>query len=104
MGSASETPSDASCDICQGRPMIEGAEIEGEGPCTVIVPHCNSNPSSCGDATCDDLVSAVGLTCCPPDASETPSDASETPSDASETPSDASPPCDICQGRPIIDF
>jgi hypothetical protein len=155
-------PPEAQCDICQGRPIIEGASLEGGHSCTDTVPFCNIDPAGCG-APCGDLVIGIGMTCCPPpdigpcsvcqgrpmldvvlesgyscadtvpfcndnaaqclvgsceeleagvgsqccppDASETPSDASETPSDASETPSESDAAmCDICQGRPIIDF
>jgi hypothetical protein len=64
--------------ICEGRPILEDAVLEGGHACVETVPYCNVNVDGCGGEA---ALPGIGLTCCPQDIGT----------------------CDICQGRPILD-
>jgi len=72
-------PQSEACDICEGRPVEEGATVDGVNSCADTVDYCSVNVAACG-GTCDAARVGVAATCCPPE------------------------PCDICQGRPIMDL
>jgi hypothetical protein len=99
MGLTCCPPDIGTCDICQGRPILD-VVLESGYSCTETVPFCNDNAAQCQVTSCEEIEGSLGPLCCPAsDASETPSDASEASSDGSETPPDES--CDICQGVPL---